>query len=160
MAMKFVTTILGTGRPAEYSASYVELPLKEDLPFGTLVAVDSTGTQLERADQGKIPVGVAINKNVKGILEAYEFEGSRDNKVVKTGTYIPLYKQFLISGLDVTGELAIGAPVYLTKTGNSAELTVTKPTDGFVVGSVERVTDKLVRFDLTVAGALKLATSK
>lgn len=157
---KFLTTIYGTGRPAEYSASYAELTLKEELALGTLVAVDDDGVSLIQADEDNVPVGVVHLVGVIGVHDSLYTSGERDNVKAKVGSHIPLYKQFLISGLEVEGTLKIGAPVYLTGKKEAAKLTTDKPTTGFCVGTVERVTDKLVRFDLTHAGALKVAESK
>lgn len=154
---KFLTTIYGTGRPAQYCASYAELTLKEELDLGTLVAVDEDGVSLIKADEDNIPVGVVHEIETIGVHDSLYTTGERDAMKAKVGTHVPLYKQFLISGLTIDGTLKIGAPVYLTGKKNNAKLTVTKPTTGFVVGVVERVTDKLVRFDLTFAGASKLA---
>lgn len=160
MAVKYLTTIYGTGRPAQYSASYAELTLKEELDLGTLVAVDNDGVSLIKADEDNIPVGVVHEVGVIGVHDSLYLTGERDAMKAGVGTHIPLYKQFLISGLEIEGTLKIGAPVYLTGKKEAAKLTVNKPVTGFVVGTVERVTDKLVRFDLTLAGALKLTTSK
>ena len=54
-----------------------------------------------------------------------------------------------MSGALAEGELTskqIGDPVYLGASG----LTTTKPATGFLVGQIERITDGLVRFDLTL----------
>ncbi len=160
MAVKFITTIYGAGRPSEYTESYAELPLKDELELGTLVAVDDDGLSLIKADEDNIPVGVVEKVDVIGIHDSLYLSGERDTMKASAGSFCPLHKQFLMSGLEVEGTLKIGAPVYLTGKTASAKLTVTKPETGFCVGVVERVTDSLVRFDLTLAGALKLTTNK
>ena len=158
MAMKFIKTLYATGRPSEYFAPYAEFPLKEALPVGTLVALEDGN--LVRADKTKVPVGVVHLADTVSIRDKQYLDGERETVTLKAGTPIPLYKHFLMSGADVKGTLTIGAPVYLDGEGASAELTCNKPQAGFVVGSVERVTDKLVRFDLSLAGILKLTAQK
>ena len=160
MAVKFLTTIYGEGRPAEYLANYAGFPLKEELPLGTLVAMDDDNVSLVQADEDKVPVGVVNKLDVIGMHDSLYLSGERDEMKAPIGTHIELHKHFLVSGLKVEGTLKIGAPVYLTGKKGNAKLTVTKPETGFCVGVVERVTDSLVRFDLTFAGILKLTTSK
>lgn len=160
MAVKFLTTIYGEGRPAEYFANYAGFPLKEELPLGTLVAMDDDNVSLVKADEDKVPVGIVNKLDVIGMHDALYLSGERDEMKAPIGTHIELHKHFLVSGLKVEGTLKIGSPVYLTGKKGNAKLTVTKPETGFCVGVVERVTDSLVRFDLAFAGILKLTTSK
>ena len=158
--MKHIKTILGTGRPAEYFSNNISLPLKEALPLGTLVALDEATNTLIRADKTHLPIGVVHLTDVIGIRDKQYLDGERDTQTLKAGSHVPLYKQFLITGLDVKGTLKIGAPVYLGGEEQTAELTCTKPAEGFFVGTVERIIDKMVRFDLALSGVLKVAESK
>lgn len=160
MAVKFLTTIYGEGRPAEYFANYAGFPLKEELPLGTLVAMDTDDKSLVKADENKVPVGIVNKLGVIGMHDSLYLSGERDEMKAPIGTHIELHKHFLVSGLEVEGTLKIGSPVYLTGTAGNIKLTVDKPTTGFCVGVVERVTDSLIRFDLALAGVLKVATSK
>lgn len=153
--MKFISKVYATGRPAEYFANYADFVLGEDLPIGTLVAIKEDGT-LEKADESKVPVGVVFVGNTIEMHDKTYLTGERDAIKVKKGTSVPLYKQFIVSGLDIKGTLKIGATVYLKGNADTVELTTEKPTKGFPVGVVERVTDKLVRFDLTFANALSI----
>lgn len=159
--MKFITKVYGTGRASEYFAPNVYLETEEDLKVGDLVAINSSTNKLKKADEDNVPVGIVAESTPKGWGEAYEFEGERDNNVLKKGSHINLYKQFIVTGCpikssDISG-LKVGQVVYLTGKTASAELTTTKPSTGFAVGIVERVTDQMVRFDLMLT-AIPIAT--
>lgn len=152
----FLKTVLGANRASEYFAPYANLITKVDLKIGDLVAIDTDG-QLIKANETNAPVGVVTNDDVTDINSGYIFTGEKDSTAkLKKGSSLDLYKHFLIMGCEVEGTLKIGAPVYLAGASGSEKLTVTKPTTGYVVGTVERVTDKLVRFDLNLV-ALPIA---
>lgn len=148
---KFLKTVYGANRASEYFAPWANLITKTDLKLGDLVGIDTDG-KLIKANQTVPPVGVVTWDNVMDIDKGFVFSGERDEEAkLKAGSALDLYKQFLVSGCEVEGDLKIGAPVYLTGEANSEKLTVNKPATGYLVGVVERVTDKLVRFDLTLA---------
>lgn len=148
MAEKFIKKVYGCARPAEFYASWANLETKVDLEVGDLVAIDTDG-KLIKATDSKRPVGIVTESDTKKWGEAYEFTGERDVMKLSKGTRVSLYKHFLMSGALAEGELTskqIGDPVYLGASG----LTTTKPAAGFLVGQIERLTDGLVRFDLTL----------
>lgn len=147
--MTFVKTVYGTARPEEFCASWANLETKEELAVGDLVAVDNATNKLIKATHEHKPVGVVVRSSVRGFGEAFEFTGERDKNKLKAGERVSLYKHFLVSGVEAEGidEGHIGDTVYLGDSG----LTLTKPSQGFIVGAVERVTDKLVRFNLELA---------
>lgn len=148
---KFLKTVYGANRASEYFAPWANLITKTDLKLGDLVGIDSDG-KLIKANQTVQPVGVVTCDNVMDINKGFVYTGERDEIAkLKAGSSMDLYKQFLISGCEVEGDLKIGAPVYLTGEANSEKLTVEKPSTGYLVGVIERVTDKLVRFDLTLS---------
>lgn len=143
--MEFLAKTFGTARPEEFYASWVNLETKVDLHAGDLVAID-TDYKLIKATHEHRPVGVVNITTPKGFGEAYQFTGARDNNVLKAGSRVSIYKYFLLTGTNVEGieNAKMNDPVYLGEEG----LTCTKPSAGFLVGTVERITDKLVRFNL------------
>ena len=151
MAKTSFVNVKGLGKPSEYFSSFANFPLKEDLPMGTLVALDHATQSLEKADQTKRPVGVVFFDTVTA-ENLYKMTGDMDlTSVCKKGERVELFKHFLLSNVVIKEEwdnVRIGDEIYLEGTAHTIKLTKTKPATGWKVGTVERIGDRLIRFDL------------
>ena len=151
MAKVSFVNIKGLGKPSEYFSSFANFPLKEDMIMGTLVALEHSTQKLIKADQTNRPVGVVYFDTVTA-ENLYKMTGEMDlSSVCKAGERVELFKHFLIANVTLKeswDNARIGDEIYLEGTAGSIKLTKTKPATGWKVGTVERIGDRLVRFDL------------
>lgn len=149
--MKFIKKVYGCDRPQEYIKNWANFETKVELEVGDLVALDTDGKLIKATHENR-PIGVATMTTPKMWGEAYQFTGERDANKLAVGSNVHCYRYFLVSGVELQPSewtsVKIGDPIYLGDSG----LTKTKPESGFIVGTVERVGDQMVRFnlDLTV----------
>lgn len=145
MSEKYLKNVIGVKDPSGYFKSFANFVTKEEMKVGDLVALEDG--ELVKATHEKKPVGIVYTSSPKLWGEKFEFEGERDEAILRAGESISLVKQFIVLGALSQEEVAsakIGDTVYLGESG----LTLTKPEDGFMVGMVERLMDGAVRFDL------------
>lgn len=146
MSEKYLKNVIGVKDPSGYFKSFANFDTKEELKVGDLVALDTDG-KLVKATHEKKPIGIVYTSSPKLWGEKYEFDGERDDAILRAGEKISLVKQFIVLGAltqEAVTSAHIGDTVYLGENG----LTLTKPSKGFMVGMIERLMDGAVRFDL------------
>lgn len=145
--MKFVKTVYGCNRPQEYIKNWTNFETKVALKVGDLFAVDDDGKAI-KAGKGKRPIGVVTESTTKKFGEGYQFTGERDENVLDVGSNVHSYRHFLVTGVELQeGEwdsAKIGDAVYFGDNGFST----TEAEDTYLVGTIERKMDKMVRFNL------------
>ena len=153
MATTYLLNVRGIGKPGELSSAFANYPLKQDMKIGTLVALDSTN-QLVPIDHttNKVPLGVVYLSDIAQ-ENMFSLTGTLDAKdVCRKGYRLDLFKEFLIAGFELKetewDTAKVGQPVYASFDEHAVKYTTKKPTNGWLVGRIVRVYDKLVKFDL------------